>query len=396
MPRKATRKGFLPGGYMALLVAVDLLFLFVAVSGCAVKDEVHPAIRLLPKAWEGYIRAFIQPDGRVHRPSHDGDTVSEGQAYALLMACLLEDRKTFDTVMDWTEKHLSRKEQFGDHLLAWHWENGQGVTDWNSASDADVDYALSLILAHRKWGDGAYLEKAQLILADILRLETVVVDGKTYLLPGTWGYDNGSYVINPSYFSPAHFRIFAALTGDARWLDLIEGSYHLILTVSRRFAGKTGVGLVPDWIAIGPDGNVTSPEGFSDRFGWDAIRIPWRFGLDHFWFEEDPAKQYMHTLVHFYAGEWIKENGKFYVEYSYEGDPIQRYESSAAYAMSAAAFAAVESPLLNDVLTKIQESYNAESNTFHAKDNYYENSLTLLGLVFLKNANPKAIDRRPS
>ena len=104
----------------------------------------------------------------------------------------------------------------------------------------------------------------------------------------------------------------------------------------------------------------------------------------------------MHTLVHFYGGEWIKENGKFYVEYSYEGDPIQRYESPAAYAMSVAAFAAVESPLLNDVLTKIQESYNDESNTFHAKDNYYENSLTLLGLVFLKNATPKAIDRRPS
>ena len=375
-------------------MAADLIVLSVTMSGCAVKDKVHPAIRLIPKAWEGYIRAFIGPDGRVHRPSHNGDTVSEGQAYALLMASLLEDRKVFDMVMEWTEKHLSRKHQFGDHLLAWHWENGKGVTDWNSASDADVDYALALVLAHRKWGESAYLEKAQLILTDILRMETAVVNGRTYLLPGPWGYDNGSYVINPSYLSPAHFRIFSGLTGDSRWLDLIEASYHLILTVSQSFNGKMGVGLVPDWIAIGPDGNFTSPKDFSDRFGWDAIRIPWRIGLDDFWFDENGAKEYMGTLLDFYAREWMREDGKFYVEYSYEGDPIQQYESPAAYAMSLAPFAALRSPLLNDVLTKIQDSYNDESDTFVDKDNYYENSLTLLGLVFLSKSTPKAIDAR--
>ncbi len=89
---------------MALRVAVDVIILVVAMSACAVQDEVPPAIRLIPKAWKGYIRAFIKPDGRVHRPSHNGDTVSEGQAYALLMASLLDDQRTFDTVMEWTEK----------------------------------------------------------------------------------------------------------------------------------------------------------------------------------------------------------------------------------------------------------------------------------------------------
>ncbi|MEE9123017.1 MAG: glycosyl hydrolase family 8 [candidate division NC10 bacterium] len=379
---------------MTLLVVFDLILFLVAMAACAVKEEVHPAIRLIPTAWNGYVRAFIEPDGRVHRPLHHGDTVSEGQAYALLMASLLEDRKTFDRVMDWTEYHLSRKEQFGDHLLAWHWESGKGVTDWNSASDADVDYALALILAHRTWGDEAYLHKAQSILADILQWETAVVDGKRYLLPGTWGYDNGMYVLNPSYFSPAHFRIFGEVTGDVRWVDLTEGGYHLILKTSRSFDGRSGVGLVPDWIAIGPDGNVTSAKGFSDRFGWDAIRLPWRVGLDYFWFQEARAKQYMQTLLNFYVGEWTKQDGTFYVEYSYEGDPVQKYESPAGYAMSLAAFAAGQSPLLTDVLTKIKATYNDATNSFKDKDNYYENSLTLLGLVFLNNVTTTPMDPR--
>ncbi len=239
-----------------------------------------------------------------------------------------------------------------------------------------------------------YLQKAQLILADILHLETAVVDGKRYLLPGTWGYDNGSYVVNPSYLSPGHFRIFAEITGDSRWLDLIETSYHIILTLSRSFDGKAGVGLVPDWFAIGSDGNFTSAKGFSDRFGWDAIRIPWRVGLDYFWFEEALAKQYMRTLLDFYARAWTKEDGRFYVEYSYGGDPIQKHESPAAYAMSLSAFAALQSPLLNDVLTKIKESYNDQSNRFKDEDNYYENSLTLLGLVFLNDATTNTIGLR--
>lgn len=395
IPRTARRNEPSRRACRALVVALELVVLLLAVGACAVEEEVHPAVRLIPKAWEGYIRAFIEPNGRVHRPLHSGDTVSEGQAYALLMASLMGDRKTFDMVMEWTEENLSRQGHAGDHLLAWHWEQGKGVTDWNSAADGDVDYGLALILAHKKWGDDMYLQKARLVLADILRLESTVVDGKRYLLPGTWGSANGSYVINPSYLSPAHFRVFAAVTGDSRWLDVIEGSYHIILTVSRRFDGKTGIGLVPDWIAVGPDGDFATAQGFSEHSGWDAVRIPWRVGLDYFWFADGRAKAYMQTLMEFYVGQWMKEGGRFYVEYSYEGDPLRKHESPAAYAMSAAALAASQSPLLDDVLTKIQDTYSAKDNVFRDKDNYYENSLTLLGLIFLENATPNAIDSLP-
>jgi len=41
---------------------------------------------LLARSWETYRARFITLEGRVVRPEHGGDTVSEGQAYAMLRA----------------------------------------------------------------------------------------------------------------------------------------------------------------------------------------------------------------------------------------------------------------------------------------------------------------------
>jgi len=111
-------------------------------------------------------------------------------------------------------------------------------------------------------------------MSDLLDLETEMINGRRYLLPGSWRKGRDSYIINPPYLSPAHFRIFFACTGDPRWNDLIEGSYHLIETASKSFAGATGVGLVPDWLLLTADGALTRAKGFSGRFSWDAIRTP--------------------------------------------------------------------------------------------------------------------------
>lgn len=77
----------------------------------------------------------------------------------MLRSVLMDDRKSFDECLAWTESHLSRKTTHGDRLLAWHYENGQ-VTDSTAASDADIDYAFSLVLASRTWKDGSYLDLA--------------------------------------------------------------------------------------------------------------------------------------------------------------------------------------------------------------------------------------------
>jgi endoglucanase len=199
-------------------------------------------------------------------------------------------------------------------------------------------------------------------------------------------------MINPSYLSPAHFRIFFACTGDPRWNDLIEGSYHLIETVSKSFAGVPGVGVVPDWLLLTTDGALTRAKGFSDRFGWDAIRTPWRIGMDALWFEEDRAKRYLDGMRVFYTQEWERHGNRFFAEYTYEGRPAGRYEHIAAYAMSLSALSRSNSPVLTGVLEKLRNAFNKEARLFEDSDDYYANSLVLLALIFYREGTLPTFD----
>lgn len=92
----------------------------------------------------------MDPDGRVVRRDQGGDSVSEGQAYALLVAVARQDRERFDAVWTWTQEHLLRP----DGTLSWRWSDG-AVLDAASAADADLDAARALVRAGDVFDDPA-------------------------------------------------------------------------------------------------------------------------------------------------------------------------------------------------------------------------------------------------
>src|SRR5436190_19861991 len=55
----------------------------------------------LAKGWAGFKMNFILANGRVVRPENNNDTVSEGQAYAMLLAVHLNDQATFNKCFLW-------------------------------------------------------------------------------------------------------------------------------------------------------------------------------------------------------------------------------------------------------------------------------------------------------
>src|SRR5438046_4583128 len=124
-----------------------------------------------------FFAGYVDGDGRVVRRDQGSDTVSEGQAYALLLAAGTGDRRRFDRVWNWTQTHLEQP----DGLFAYHWQDGR-VTDPNSASDADLDIARALLVASRRFGDGAYARSAVHVGNAVLERETVAIDGRSLLV----------------------------------------------------------------------------------------------------------------------------------------------------------------------------------------------------------------------
>ncbi len=366
------------------ILFINLLGVVMVIgSSCVETQSVKTLPRVLPVAWEGYRHHFIHANGRVFRPYNHHDTVSEGQAYALLMAVAFNDQITFDRVWGWTERNLSRLGRFGDHLLAWHWEVGQGVTDWNSAADAEVDTAFALLLASQRWDDLRYHQRALRLLEDILKFETKVIGQDRYLLPGNWGMEKEPCVINPSYFSPSHFRLFFHVTGDTRWREVLASSYSLLRRLPLEETLSVQPGLVPDWIGIDHTEKLLPLQGYSGHSTWDAVRMPWRVALDVLWVNDPRGQEYVEKVVRFLTQEWQERNGRFFLEYQLTGEPLRTEEQVGSYAMALPAFLSMDSPYTPALLEKVLAKYEEQQQHFSPAGDYYQNSLSLLGLLSL-------------
>ena len=223
------------------------------------------------QAGRGFIAAYVDPDGRVVRRDQDGDTVSEGQAYAMLVAVAIGDRATFDAVWSWTRQHLLRPDQ----TLSWHWRNGS-VVDASSASDADLDAARALVIAGGVFGDAELTAAGVRLGQAILDVETVNTPLGRILVAGSWAQQD-PYVYNPSYPSPVAFDLLHKASGDQRWIELAAGSRappgrSSIATPCHRTGAR--------WTA---EDRFSPPAGAAGhgidglQYGYDAARMPLRY-----------------------------------------------------------------------------------------------------------------------
>jgi hypothetical protein len=347
-------KGFFLGIFLALFFVATEMAAFTPIPPPPyTKTQIQ---NWLTKAWAGYKSEFILSTGQVIRPENNNDTVSEGQAYAMLFAVQMSDKTTFDKCFAWTEQNLSRNLPgsiaYGgpDNLLAWHWLPIGGVQadGWMAASDADEDYAYALLLAYEKWGQSNYFAKAIAVIDDILAKETYAPSDPDllFLKPGTWGegniYGHQGITINPSYLSPAWYRKFNSYVPDSRWQKLIDGSYYILQVGANSILNpatglpSSGVGLLPDWAFIDDNGVIyfTGDNDINPALeisGWDACRLPWRIYNDYKFTNqtESRAGSYLNQLKSFYQTEFNLGH-QIFATYYYTGSAAVNYTSPAA------------------------------------------------------------------
>ena len=253
------------------LVALAVLL----TSGQALAQRVSHQCASPWPAWESFKANFISADGRVV----DGitakkQTVSEAQAYALFFALVANDRRTFDTVLQWTENNLTQGD-LTSRLPAWQWglrdDGSWGVVDANAASDADLWIVYALGEAGRLWGDQRFSTLAAAIAERMLREETAVINGLgRVLLPGPKGFQMSAntWRLNPSYFPMQVLTWISNQKFDPAWQDISKTSLRIVTESARR-------GFSPDWVlykeGAGFVGEAT--ERGKSTGGYDAIRV---------------------------------------------------------------------------------------------------------------------------
>ncbi|PJI93656.1 glycosyl hydrolase family 8 [Luteimicrobium subarcticum] len=215
-----------------------------------------------------FLDRYVDADGRVVRHDQGGDTVSEGQAYALLVAVAVRDRDTFDRVWAWTREHLLRT----DGRLAWRWDGA--VVGQDSASDADLDTAWALAMAAHAFGSDDDARDAAALGAALLdRATAPLPDGGRVLLAGSQGWMLPA-TVNPSYFNPRGGAALQSLTGDTRWGEVADGDRAVVRSLLDQ------VDYPPDWARVAANGTVT-PSTWGDAatpaYGLDAARIGARY-----------------------------------------------------------------------------------------------------------------------
>jgi endo-1,4-beta-D-glucanase Y len=388
---------------------------------------------MLNSIWQNYQKEYLEPgDYRTLDRSRDNITTSEGESYTMLRAVWLGDKTTYDEELTWTKDNLQHKT--GDHLFAWLFgeraDGSYGVLTAQggntTASDADSDIALSLIFAYSRWQDPTYVRDARDIVRDIWSQEVITINGVPYLTADNFekGSASNVVIVNPSYLSPASYRIFAEVDPQDPWNELVNSSYTVIGDSMKMNLDATSTdNLPPDWITINKttgaiaaydaseniststqsgstntgSSATSTASSLTTNFGYDAIRVPFRLALDYEWFQDPRDKQLLDQMT--YLSTEYNKNGELAATYTHSGAiaPSYNYEDASMYGATIGYFMISNPKLATTVYNnKLLFLYNPDTNAWKQLLPYYDDNWAWFGIALYNNLLPNLAASVPS
>ena len=372
----------------------------------------------LESAWSSWKSNYVTTSGAGSSPRQrvlggvsSASTVSEGQAYGLLLSSLFDEQPLFDGLWLFAADHLDSK-----GLMNWHIFSHGVVAGSGAATDGDVDMAIAMVTACNKvtagiWSPSSnnldYCQIANDLIDSIWQYE-VDHPGSTpsggldnnqgyELLPGdSWSlkteYPDG--IVNLSYFSPAYFRVFADFTANSGWYSVIDRNYE-IANLSQQIAGNCSF-LIPNWSKYnGQYQHVPWQGGTSEYWGYDGARFAWRVATDSAWFGDPEAVETMNEIGGFFSSIGIND---VHIEYRLNGSYVNGGRNPFFVSNAASAIWAAPSPIASGcgqatgtLRTSPQQAYEAVVNI--PTENYYNDSWRLLTMVLMTGnfPNPQTI-----
>lgn len=372
--------------FITLALPIILVFVVNVNGDAKVKDNF-----CLINSYNDYKKAFMSKDGRVIDPDKNNITTSEGQSYMLLRSLIMEDKPTFDLVYMWTKNNLQRQ----DNLFAWLWgKNSSGeykILDYNSASDADVDIAFTLLLASEAWGQNSksndvesYLAEAIPIIQSIWNYETKYFGSQLVLMPGAAQTSSDDNEVNPSYFAPYAFKLFQKYDEKHDWNYLVNSSYYYLDAVM----AKTDTHLPPNWFRI-QDNQIILEDSSKSDFSYDAVRVFPRVYLDYIDSGESRALPVLEK-TDFFVKKWI-DTKMFYTNYKANGELRDKDEFIGAKAMLIPVISLKNKKIAKEMYKSKVERYIQDKQKWENSSDYYGKNLSWFGF-YLYEKNVKGCE----
>lgn len=279
-------------------------FARIGVSDAEVRARVDAAFQTIffdPE--EGFYHQ-VDPDAGCMEDTGNHDARTEGMSYGMMMAVQMDRQDLFNCLWTFADRYMRLKT--GRHAGYFAWSvrlNGEHNAE-GPAPDGEEYFAMALMMASGRWGDGEgllnYGEQARTILRHCVHQSELVPGGQPM-----WSPEN-HYIrfvpdtpfTDPSYHLPHFYELFAERCDPCDrefWQEAARASREFIA-----LSADKNTGMSAEYTEY--DGTPRLMFGKDYAYYSDAYRVAMNIALDTLWFgRHDALSAVVTRLQDFFA-----------------------------------------------------------------------------------------------
>lgn len=312
------------------------------------------------------------------------DVRTEGMSYGMMVCVQLDKKKEFDRLWKWVRNFMYIPDGPCCNYFAWSCKTDGAHNAEGPAPDGEEYFAMALLFASARWGDGegifAYGKEARAILRECVHKGEPGHPGEPMWEPANHliKFITNVDFSDPSYHLPHFYELFAEMADPCDrefWKQAAEASRKYL-----HQACHPETGLSAEYA----DYDGTPHTGHQEIFGrhdWyysDAYRTIANIAMDHLWFDADPWQvEIADRLQRFYCEEQKEHwDGVFLIDGTVLAE--KALHPVAIIAVNAQASLAADGPY---VIECVKKFWNTPLR--RGERRYYDNFLYLFAMLAL-------------
>lgn len=237
------------------------------------------------------------------------DIRSEGMSYGMMICVQMDKKAEFDRLWKWAKTNMQFQTGPTKGYFSWQVSKDGSSKSAQPAPDGDEYFAMALMFASGRWGNGEginnYWKEANYILENSVNKGHFINSSITNMFDEKEKqivfvpYAASAKHTDPSYHLPSFYQLWSHWADNKRWFwaEVANKSREMF----PKFANAQ-TGLMPDYANF--DGTATGSSHADFRF--DAWRCAMNMGMDYAWFKASEDQVTLINRLHnFFASKGV-------------------------------------------------------------------------------------------